>query len=167
MLLLTIYIFRRIFNMSNNRNGKFLLASLSEQVFFIQSVFVQKKKIRSLQLEGKIASFSPLPSEKKHNKTTLIQLYIQDIPFLLYQLWITETDSFPASYVETPFRVHLYHPWEQDPFSIPAIAPKEGWACCHRKLHSYEKVFLPCSGWTASDHIGLHWMAWGLVPLRQ
>lgn len=66
--------------------------------------------MRSLQLESKIASFSPLPSEKKSKKTTLIQLYIQDIPFLLHQLWIKAINSFPTSYVETPFRVHLHGP---------------------------------------------------------
>lgn len=90
MLLLTIYIFRKTFNISSNGNRKYLLASLRANFPYSVSTFVQQKKMGSLQLGDKIASFSPLPSVKNHNKIILIQLHIQNIPFLLHQLWIKE-----------------------------------------------------------------------------
>lgn len=63
MLLLTVYMFRSI-NTSNIGNRKYLLASLWKQISYLVSTFVQEKKMRSLQFEGKIV-FLPTPQWEK------------------------------------------------------------------------------------------------------
>lgn len=58
MLLLTVYIFRSI-KTSSIGNRKYLLGSLWKQISYSVSTFVQEKKMRSLQLEGKIVFLPP------------------------------------------------------------------------------------------------------------
>lgn len=164
MLLLTIYIFRRTFNISSNGNRKYLLASLRANFPYSVSTFVQQENgVTAAWRQNSF--FLPTPQWKKPQ-----QNHFNPVTHSEYSIFVAsamDKGDLLTSYVETSFWVYPHQPWEQCPFTILAIPTKDGWACSHRKLHSCEKVFLPCSGWTASGRIGFHWMAWGWVPQGQ